>query len=183
MLGGCAGLQDLAQGSLDQAATAKSEPRVAVSFQVTEDALAYRDHLLSKTLQLQGRTIARSYSPKTRVQLVAASRDDANWLIAGIQDGIRPTGRPPEAVMWPVALQLSNAYPRITVIESAAPANTPPTRVAALPSQPWPLTEPMRGVRYIPPPADFRVTMIDPVSPESRDHLATIQDLLEQRRR
>lgn len=185
VLGGCAGLQEFAQGTADQLAASDEAQRAATAFQVPEDALAYRDHQLTELLQLLGQTIARSYQPKARVTVVAGNREDAEWLVATLQDGIRRTGWSLAAVIWPVDLRVSAAYPRITVIESApeertgsvvaSPADKALSRLAAVPSQPRPLTEPLSGVRYVPPAADLRVTMLDPVSPESRDHLATLR--------
>lgn len=175
LLGGCAGLQDIVQGSIDQAAKGNSAMRIEGSFQVPEDALVVRDPQLTKTLHRLGHLLARGYRPKSRVILVAANRADADWLTAGIHAGIRQTGWAPEAVMWPVQFQLSNAYPRITVMENAPEVQVQRRtdyRGGVRSNQPRPLTEPIRGLHS---PALANQSILDPVSPESREHLATLQ--------
>lgn len=116
----CAGLKEIAQGTVDQFAAADAAPQspaTVARLQIPEDALLARDKQLSEAMYQLGRKVARGYEPKTRLYITVASRADAEWLIADIDRGIASTKWQREAVMLPPVVSLSNGYPTIRVVE------------------------------------------------------------------
>lgn len=119
-LGGCSGLGEIAQGSIDQFAAAdqQSAPREVIRFQVPEDALIVRDVQLEQTLYELGRRIARGYIPKVRLTISVGRQTDAEWLLGAIDRGIASTGWTRPAVMVSPRIQMTHQYPAIVVEES-----------------------------------------------------------------
>lgn len=118
---GCAGLSEIAQGSIDQFSASESGdkgPAGAGSFQVPEDALRLRDPQLAETMFQLGRKVARGYQPKVRLDIAVPAQADADWLIANIDRGIASTRWPREAVMLPPYVRLTNIYPTVRVTEN-----------------------------------------------------------------
>lgn len=118
---GCAGLKEIAQGSIDQFAKADDQrpaPALAQSFQIPEDALRLRDPQLAEVMHQLGRKVARGYQPKVRLEIAVGSQAEADWLISHVDRGIASTGWPREAVMLPPMVRLTNAYPTVRVTEN-----------------------------------------------------------------
>lgn len=120
---GCAGLSEIAQGSIDQYARAtdgvSQQPAIADSFDIPEDALRRRDPQLAEVMYQLGRKIGKQrYQAKVRPTILIPTIADADWLVANIDRGIASTGWQREAVMLPPDVRLTNAYPSVQITEN-----------------------------------------------------------------
>lgn len=121
----CAGLKEIAQGTVDQFAAADDARSASSSrfgyvtnvVQIPEDAMRLRDPQLAEAMRQLGRKIAKGTEPKARLTVYAQSQGDAEWLIAQVDRGIASSKWRREAVMLPPYVQLTNAYPAVQLYE------------------------------------------------------------------
>lgn len=126
-LTGCAGLQEIAQGSVDQFAAAQEAPPALAGVFLLPRA-GFGTPELADTLQQIGRGIARKARPWAQVEITIASRLEERFVVAEIERGIRSTGWQPEALVYPHLVTVDQfAVASVRIIEGL-PALSPADR-------------------------------------------------------
>lgn len=126
-LTGCAGLQEIAQSSIDQASNRPAaSPAVAGVFVLPLPGFGTPE--LAKSLQDLGRGIARRARPWSQIELTIATPAEERFALAEIERGIRSTGWQPEALIYPYVVRVDPfAAPSVRVIDGL-PALSPADR-------------------------------------------------------
>lgn len=123
-LTGCAGLQEIAQGSVDQFAAAEEAPP-AVAGEFVLPLAGFGTLELSESLQQLGRGIARRARPWSQVEITIATRSEERFVVGAIEKGIRATGWQPEALIYPYVVRVDPDAPPLVRVIDGLPALSP----------------------------------------------------------